>query len=167
MSDAVFGPGWPGRLGDDVWLLAKDLPEDMAMRLCKVALLPPNDQCWGVTVEDRNELFARVGVVDGFRLQKAPEVRFHMREYDYKLPIHGAHRHSADSLGRLVRGRAQRGQALLHQSVRVLPVRHPTTTRNPLSDDVESIGEKCSVSPCTRLAWVLASRLEVRHNQET
>ncbi len=86
MSDAVFGPGWPGRLGNDVWLLAKDLPEDMAMRLCKVALLPPNDPCWGVTVEDRNELFARVGVVDGFRLQKAPEVRFHMREYSYKLP---------------------------------------------------------------------------------
>ena len=29
ISDAVFGPEWPGRLGDDVWLLAESLPEDM------------------------------------------------------------------------------------------------------------------------------------------
>ena len=34
----------------------------------------------------RDELFFRVGVVDGLRLQQAPEIRFHMQASDYELP---------------------------------------------------------------------------------
>ena len=41
MADAVFGPGWPNRLGNEVWLLADDLPAEAASRLRETALLPP------------------------------------------------------------------------------------------------------------------------------
>ena len=86
MSDAVFGPGWPDRLGDLVWSLADELPEDASERLRKTALLPPDDPRWGAAVEGRDELFDRVGVVDGLRLQNAPEVRFRMTSSSYELP---------------------------------------------------------------------------------
>ena len=86
MSDATFGPGWKGRLGDLVWLLADELPDDAAMRLRETALLPPDDSRWGTFVEDRDELFIRLGVVDGLRLQSIPEVRFFMSEWSYELP---------------------------------------------------------------------------------
>ena len=87
ISDAVFGPGWPDRLGDDVWLLAENLTEDMAIQLREVALLPPDDQHWrGVAVEGGNELFARLGVVDGLRPRIVPEIRFRMHESSYELP---------------------------------------------------------------------------------
>lgn len=86
MSDATFGPGWQGRLGDLVWSLAEELPADAAMRLRETALLPPDDSRWGTFVEDRDELFIRMGVVDGLRLQSVPEVRFSMCEGSRELP---------------------------------------------------------------------------------
>lgn len=87
ISDAVFGPGWPDRLGGDVWLLAESLPEDMATQLRKAALLPPNDQRWRTAVvKDRSELFSRLGVVDGLRPRATSEIRFPMRWSSYKLP---------------------------------------------------------------------------------
>ena len=87
ISDAVFGPEWPNRLGGDVWSLADDLPENMATRLRETTLLPPNDQRWrGVAVEGMNELFACLGVVNGLRPRIVPEIRFHMHESSYELP---------------------------------------------------------------------------------
>lgn len=83
MSDAVFGPKWPGRLGDLVWKLADELPDDVAMRLRNKALLAPGDPRWRAAVDavkNRDDLFARVGVVDGIRLQNA-EVHFPMQGY--------------------------------------------------------------------------------------
>ena len=53
VGDAVFGPGWPGRLGDDVWLLADELAEVAPTRLRETTLLRPNDPRWGVAVEHR------------------------------------------------------------------------------------------------------------------
>ena len=86
MDNAVFGPGWPSRLGDDVWSLAHELPEEAATRLRETVLLAPDDLRWGVAVGDLDGLFTRVGVVDGFRLQHVPEIPFRMSEYDYSLP---------------------------------------------------------------------------------
>ena len=79
MGAAVFGPGWPDRLGDIVQSLAGELPDRAAKRLRRTALLPPDDPRWGVVVEDRGELLARAGVVDGLRLHHVPDFRFHMR----------------------------------------------------------------------------------------
>ena len=86
MSDTTFGPGWQDRLGDLVWSLANELPDDAAMRLRETALLPPDDPRWETFVEDRDELFIRMGVVDGLRLQSVPEVCFSMSEWSYELP---------------------------------------------------------------------------------
>ena len=79
MGAAVFGPGWPDRLGDLVRVLADELPDRAAKRLRRTALLPPDDPRWGVVVEDRGELLARAGVVDGLRLQHVPDIRFDMQ----------------------------------------------------------------------------------------
>ena len=78
MSEAVFGSGWSNRLGDSVELLADELPAEAAERLRRTALLAPDDPRWGVAVEDRNELFARAGVVDGLRLHTPPDITFWM-----------------------------------------------------------------------------------------
>ena len=86
MGDAVFGPGWPDRLGNEVWSLADELPEDAAARLRKTTLLPPDDSRWGVAIQLRDGFFARAGVVDGFRLQQTPDIRFHMQGSNYELP---------------------------------------------------------------------------------
>ena len=86
LGDAVFGPGWPSRLGDDVWLLAKELPQDAAARLRGTTLLPPDDPRWGRAVEHLDPVFARVGVVDGLRLRSASGINFHMQGSDYELP---------------------------------------------------------------------------------
>ena len=86
MGDAVFGPGWPSRHGDDVWLLAKELPQDSAARLRETTLLPPNDPRWGSAVEHLDQFFAGGGVVDGLRLQSSPSMKFHMQRSDYGLP---------------------------------------------------------------------------------
>ena len=86
MSDAVFGPGWPDRLGDDVWGLAEELPQDNAARLRGTTLLSPDDSRWRVAVRHRDELFKRVGVVDGLRLSPASDIRFNMQWSEYELP---------------------------------------------------------------------------------
>ena len=87
MSKAAFGPGWPHRLGDSVKSLADELPTEAAERLLTRALLPPDDPRWGVAVEDRSELLARAGVVDGLRLQLSPEISFSMSGYgSHDLP---------------------------------------------------------------------------------
>ncbi len=87
MSDTVFGPGWAGHLGEHLWLLADELPEDAAARVRRAALLPPEDARWGLPVQDRAALFHRAGVVDGLRLESTPEVRFHTSGYGrHELP---------------------------------------------------------------------------------
>ena len=78
MEDAVFGPGWPDRHGDDVRVLAAELPDQAARRLTRAMLLPPGDERWRVVVEDRGQLLSRAGVVDGLRLQPADDVHFSM-----------------------------------------------------------------------------------------
>lgn len=79
MDDAVFGPGWPGRLGDLVRSLATELPNRTATRLRTTALLPPDDPRWRVSVADRGELLARAGVADGLRLRHVPNIHFCMQ----------------------------------------------------------------------------------------
>ena len=88
MADAVFGPGWPRRLGNEVWALAHDLPAEFAARLRKTTLLPPDDPCWGIDASELDGLFTRVGVFDGLRLMHAPAARFDMSAYSYSLPAH-------------------------------------------------------------------------------
>ncbi len=86
MSDAAFGPGWPGRHGEDVWALAEELPNDTLTQLRETTLLPPDDPRWGTAVTHLDGLFSRGGVIDGLRLRNEPELRFHMQEYGYELP---------------------------------------------------------------------------------
>lgn len=87
IDNAVFGPGWEGRLGDRLWVLADGLPADLATRLREAALLPPDDERWGVSVSGREGLFARAGVFDGLRLLPAPDVRFQMQGHGlHSLP---------------------------------------------------------------------------------
>ena len=89
MGDAVFGLGWPGRLGDLVQALVDELPGGADKRLRRTALLPPEDPRWGVSMEERGELLARAGVVDGLRLQHVPDIRFHMQGSGFhELPRH-------------------------------------------------------------------------------
>ena len=88
MADAVFGPGWPNRLGNEIWSLARDLPADAAPRLREAALLPPDDPRWGMDVSHLGELFSRVGVFDGLRLTRVPAARFCMSADSYSLPPH-------------------------------------------------------------------------------
>ncbi|MXZ79850.1 MAG: hypothetical protein F4Z15_00415 [Gammaproteobacteria bacterium] len=86
ISDAVFGPGWPNRLGDDVWLLAGELPPDDSTRLRGSTLLPSDDPRWGFAVRHLDGLFRRMGVFDGLRLGNAPDIPFHMQIPGYELP---------------------------------------------------------------------------------
>ena len=86
MNTAVFGSGWPGRLGDRVRALADEFPDEAGRRLQQTALVSPHDSRWGTVVEDRGELFARAGVFDGLRLQPAPATRFGMSRGDRRLP---------------------------------------------------------------------------------
>ena len=90
MNEAVFGPGWPGRRGDEIMLLADELPETTGAQLRKTILLPPDDVRWGGAVKqlsNLNESFSFGGVIDGLRLQKAEEIRFSMQRSSYELPI--------------------------------------------------------------------------------
>ena len=87
MREAVFGPGWEGRLGNLLWTLADELPRVPAARLRETALLPPGDRRWATPVEDRTELFVRAGVVDGLRPQPAPDIRFYTQgQGNHQLP---------------------------------------------------------------------------------
>ena len=86
MNTAVFGPGWPDRLGDRIQALADELPDEAGRRLRQTALVPPNDSRWGTAVQDRGALFARAGVFDGLRLLPAPAVQFKMSGGFTSLP---------------------------------------------------------------------------------
>ena len=101
MKDAVFGPGWAGRSGEHLKTLADDLPDEEGVKLLRNALLPPNDDRWfpqgdnrgvggsqpdSTDLADRGDQFARVGVVDGLRLEACEPIRYWMSRSDPKLP---------------------------------------------------------------------------------
>lgn len=90
MNEAVFGPGWPSRRGDEIMLLADELPETTAAQLRKTILLPPDDSRWGGAIKhlnNMNEWLFLGGVIDGLRLKKADEIRFNVQGSSYELPI--------------------------------------------------------------------------------
>ena len=101
MREAVFGPGWAGRSGDQLEALADALSGDEGEELLRSALLPPGDDRWapredkrgvdgghpdGTDLESRAELFARAGVVDGLRLTACEPIRFEMSSSHPNLP---------------------------------------------------------------------------------
>ena len=85
-GEAVFGPGWPGRLGERIQSLADGLPAG-ASRLLDKALLPPSNALWNCDIAARSDLFERAGVVDGLRLDAIEPLRFSMSGSDRELPI--------------------------------------------------------------------------------
>ncbi|MGB6221027.1 sacsin N-terminal ATP-binding-like domain-containing protein [Haloferula sp.] len=86
MEEAVFGPGWEGRLGDCLWDYSSELPEDCAIAVRDSALLPPNDPRWGTSVAGRGHLFNKAGVLDGLRLQPVSEFQFGADCNNHELP---------------------------------------------------------------------------------
>ncbi|MCY4155840.1 MAG: hypothetical protein OXF66_00095 [Gammaproteobacteria bacterium] len=84
--EASFGPGWPGKSGEDLRKLWKELGEESGERLHAAALLDPKDARWGVDVEGMADLFARIGVATGLRLEPADQLRFPMAQWSYDLP---------------------------------------------------------------------------------
>ena len=80
VRDASFGPGWSNRHGDDIQVLASELPDEAAQRLMEAMLLPPDDERWQAVVEGRDQLFASIGVVEGLRLQSIEIGFFHMMD---------------------------------------------------------------------------------------
>ena len=86
MREAVFGPGWDDRGGDDLKTLADALPDEEGERLLMRALLSPDDRRWGIDMADHADLFARAGVVTGLRLQSRGPTRFRMSGSSPKLP---------------------------------------------------------------------------------
>lgn len=90
MNEAVFGPGWPSRHGDEIMSLADELPETTAAQLRKNILLPPDDSRWGAAIKDLNNLnewFFLGGVIDGLRLQEADEIRYNVLGSSCELPV--------------------------------------------------------------------------------
>ena len=84
LTDAIFGPGWPDRRGDDVATLADELADKTTLR--SLLLLPPADGRWLIGVENWANFLTRIGVVDGLRL-RAVEVAFSMaKSYHSDLP---------------------------------------------------------------------------------
>lgn len=89
MNEAVFGPGWPSRHGDEIMSLADELPETAAAQLRKTILLPPYDSRWGGAIKDLNNLNEWLflgGVIDGLRLQEADEIRYYVQGSSCELP---------------------------------------------------------------------------------
>ena len=84
MADASFGPGWSDRHGDDVQVLASELPSEAAQQLMEAMLLPPDDERWQVAVESKYQLFAGIGVIDGLLLQTF-DIDFHMSTFHSEL----------------------------------------------------------------------------------
>ena len=95
MEEAVFGPGWDGRSGNQLKTLADTLPGE---GLLGRALVPPDDQRWGVPIEPGHpeaetangaalsDLFERAGVVDGLRIEACEPIRFWMSGDHRMLP---------------------------------------------------------------------------------
>lgn len=101
VKEAVFGPGWAGRSGDDLRTLAGGLPDAEGEKLLRSALLPPGDDRWfpqgddraadagrpdGIEIARHADQFARAGVVDGLRLEACEPIRFWMSRSHPKLP---------------------------------------------------------------------------------
>ena len=98
LKHAVFGPGWHGRRGEHLKTLADGLPEEEGVKLLRTVLLPPGDLAWdGIEAYDpetdtigvaaHGDMFARVGVAEGFRLEKhEPPMRFWMDRSHRELP---------------------------------------------------------------------------------
>ena len=97
MKDAVFGPGWHDRRGEHLKTLADCLSEREGDRLLRTALLPPGDSRWngtdaydpetGMEVAARGNLFARVGVAEGLRIENLDSpMRFWMKDSHRELP---------------------------------------------------------------------------------
>lgn len=86
ISDAIFGPGWPGRHGEQIQTLADGLPGEAAGRLLQRALLHPSDERWGFAVAERRDLLAEAGVMHGLRLSTAEPLRFEMSADSPDLP---------------------------------------------------------------------------------
>ena len=146
MDAAAFGPGWQGHLGDLVRSLADELPDGVAGRLRRTALLPPDDPRWGVDVDDRGELLARAGVVDGLRLQHVPDIRFHMQGSGFhelpSKPPTGTPQGAWHAWRGAVRAASE---ALLRRLLRVRIVRGSTATGAPPLGEVEFGGARCLV----------------------
>lgn len=85
-QEASFGPGWSGDIGENMWELCDELPRREAKRLRETLLLKPSDRSWGVEVSEHEELFARAGVTDGFRLTGVEDIQFEMYKPRYDLP---------------------------------------------------------------------------------
>ena len=85
-DEAVFGPGWSGSNGDDLWDLAEELGDAAGQRLRRTALLRPGDPRWGLNVGRRGGLFTRMGVAEGLRLGRVDPVSFWMQILGYELP---------------------------------------------------------------------------------
>lgn len=78
MAETTYGPGW-SRRGDDLRILADELPRDAAGRLGGTMLLPLDDERWRGIAMSR-ELLTRAGVVDGLRLSEI-DISFSMTNY--------------------------------------------------------------------------------------
>ncbi|MYA65077.1 MAG: DUF3883 domain-containing protein [Gemmatimonadetes bacterium] len=92
MSEAAFGPGWPGS-GEHLKALAEELGGEDGEELLRRVMLAPEDARWGGRGEEgetceevvaRTEVLARAdvlevaGVVDGLRLEAHRAMRFKM-----------------------------------------------------------------------------------------
>ena len=87
MEQAVFGPGFECQFGDQLWVLADELPGDLGDRIRESALLPADDPRWPTSLEGRAEFLARAGVARGLRLQSASAVSFRTQGYGFhQLP---------------------------------------------------------------------------------
>lgn len=84
--EAVFGPGWAGRRGEDLWVLREEIGGATAKRLRRTALLGPEDPRWKMKVDDLGHWLRGIGVAEGLRLTSATDRRFWMRLPGYELP---------------------------------------------------------------------------------
>ena len=84
-GEAVFGPGWQGRHGACVQILA-DSSADGSNRLLAKALLPPQDQRWGPDAAAPDRLLEQAGVIDGLPTEIAEPVGFTMSARYRDLP---------------------------------------------------------------------------------
>ncbi len=84
-GEAVFGPGWQGRHGEQVRVLADSLTDDSS-RLLEKALLPPQDQRWGLDAAASDRLLEQAGVIDGLPTEIADSIGFTMSSRYRDLP---------------------------------------------------------------------------------
>ena len=87
-NHAVFGPGWSGSTGDDLWVLADEMGEAAGETLRSRGLLQPSDARWALEVGGLRDLFARIGVAEGLRLSPLDDVNFwtHGNDLPHEAP---------------------------------------------------------------------------------